>query len=436
MNDKTKTKTFTQFLKLQVLVIGGIKMGEYVFFFFEQNYINLYVEQILGLGPYYVSWLVSLSAVMGLILQFVWGVISDNTRSKWGRRRPYFIFGGLLAGISMIVYAFSQSYWLCLILDGIIIAIGSNAYIAAERSLIPDTFETKLRGRANGIIYIMGNVGMVIALALFLITEEIFGYEVPSGGTYLQPTGFVILLSAGGAFIIMGGVLGFFFVRELRVDDLPPKKSFMAEIKYTFRISELKHHREFGKNLLANIIFRVGYSTIMPFLFSYIFSLGMGLVQLLISIMVVSFPLVFVFTYFIGVLSDKYGRKKFLLLAIFIMAIGLMLVPLIGGPGDFNFALVLILFPFVMITLLGFDGPLDSWSQDLLPEDKRGQFIGIMNITLTVSQIIGSFIAAHVVLNYGRQWIFPAAAVFLLLSIPFFMWVKDTLKPKAEAEAE
>ena len=127
-------------------------MGEYVFFFFESNYINLYVEQILGKSEYYVSWLVSLSAVMGLILQFVWGVISDNTRSKYGRRRPYFIFGGIIAGVSMIVYAFSQSYWLCLILDGIIIAIGTNAYIAAERSLIPDTFEPKLRGRANGII--------------------------------------------------------------------------------------------------------------------------------------------------------------------------------------------------------------------------------------------------------------------------------------------
>jgi len=69
-----------------------------------------------------------------------------------------------------------------------------------------------------------------------------------------------------------------------------------------------------------------------------------------------------------------------------------------------------------------------------LPEDKRGQFIGIMNITLTVSQIIGSFIAGYIVINYGRQWIFPAAGVCLLLSIPFFMWVKDTLKPKAEAE--
>jgi MFS family permease len=230
--------------------------------------------------------------------------------------------------------------------------------------------------------------------------------------------------------------LGFFFVRELHVDDLPPKKSFKEEIKYTFRLSELKNHKEFGKNLLANIIFRIGYSTIMPFLFSYIFSLGMGLVQLLISIMVVSFPMVFVFTYFIGVLSDKYGRKKFLIIAIIIMAASLFFVPLIGVPGDYSFALVLILFPFIMITLLGFDGPLDSWSQDLLPEDKRGQFIGIMNITLTVSQIIGSFIAGYIVVNYSRPWIFPAAGVFLLLSVPFFMWVKDTLKPKAEAEAE
>ncbi len=429
-----KTKTFTRFLAFQVFIIGFIKMGEYVFFFFEQNYINLYVLQILGKSEYYVSWLVSLSAIMGLILQFVWGVISDNTRSKYGRRRPYFIFGGIIAGISMIVYAFSGSYWLCLILDGIIISIGTNAYLAAERSLIPDTFEPKLRGRANGIIYIMGNIGMVIALALFLITEDIFGYEGPEGGTILEPTGFIILLSVGGAFIIIGGLLGFLFIREKNVDELPPKKSFISEMKDTFRVSELKNHSEFGKNLLANIIFRIGYYTIMPFLFAYIFSLGMGMIELLISIMVVSFPLVFVFTYFIGVLSDKYGRKKFLIIALLIMALGLSLVPFIGGPGNYNYTLILICFPFIMITILGFDAPMDSWSQDLLPENKRGQFNGIMNITLTVSQIIGSFIAGYIAIEFGKQWIFPAAGAFLIISIPFFLWVKDTLAPKSNPE--
>jgi len=429
-----KINVFTRFLKFQILIIGFIKMGEFVFFFFEQNYINLYVEQILGKEPIFVSWLVSLSAVMGLIFQFIWGVISDNTRSKYGRRRPYFIFGGLIAGISMIVYAFSQSYWLCLILDGIIIAIGTNAYLAAEHSLIPDIVEKKLRGRANGIIFIMGNVGMVIALALFLITEEIFGYPGPEGGTILEPTGFILLLSVGGAFIIIGGILGFFFVREKPTDELPPKKSFITEMKDTFRVSELKNHKEFGKNIIANIIFRIGYSTIMPFLFSYIFSLGMGLVELLISIMVVSFPMVFIFTYVIGVLSDKYGRKKFMIIAIFIMALGLCLVPLIGGPSDYSYALVLLSFPFVMITLLGFDAPMSSWTQDLLPENKRGQFVGIMNITMTVPQIIGAFIAGYIATEFGKQWIFPAAAVFLILSIPFFLWVKDTLAPKSDSE--
>ncbi len=431
-----KTRSFSRFLTFQIFIVGFIKMGEFVFFFFEQNYINLYVEQILGLSEWYVSFLVSLSAIMGLVLQFVFGVLSDNTRSKYGRRRPYFIFGGILAGISMIAYAFSGSYWLCLILDGIIIAIGTNAYLAAERSLIPDIFEPKLRGRANGIIYIMGNIGIVIALTLFLITEELFGFEGPEGGTILEPMGFIILLSVGGGFIIMGGILGFLFIREKPISELPPKKSFVSEIKETFKISELKIHSEFGKNILANIIFRIGYATIMPFLFSYIFSLGLGLVELLISIMVVSFPLVFIFTYLIGVLSDKYGRKKFLIITLFIMALGISLVPLIGGPDDYNFTLVLIVFPFIMITLLGFDGPLDSWSQDLLPENKRGQFNGILNITLTVSQIIGSFVAGYIATKFGKQWIFPAAAVFLILSLPFFYWVKDTLPPKKAKKIE
>ena len=155
-----KSAKFSKFLMFQVLIIGFIKMGETVFFFFEQNYLNLYLEQVLGKEEIFITILVSTSAIAGLLFQFIWGVISDNTRSKYGRRRPYFIFGGILSGVSMIIYAFSQDFWLCLILDGFIIAIGTNAYLAAERSLIPDTFDKEIRGRANSLIGILGNVGL------------------------------------------------------------------------------------------------------------------------------------------------------------------------------------------------------------------------------------------------------------------------------------
>ena len=433
-----KQRKFSRFLLLQALIIGFIKMGESVFFFFEQNYLNLYLVQVLNKEAIFVSIMVSVSAVMGLILQFVFGIMSDNTRTKYGRRRPFFIFGGILAGISMITYAFSGSYLLCLILDGIIIAIGTNSYLAAEKSLIPDVFEPEYRGRANGIIYILGNIGLVIALGLFLVSEDFFGYDIDIGGqtvTYISQTGFIALLSIGGGFIILGGIIGFLFVKEANISSFPPKKKIADELKDTFRISELKKHKEFGKIIIAIIVFRTGISVIMPFLFNYILGLPMGVVQLLIAIMVLSFPLVFVFTYLMGKYSDKFGRKKMIPFAILFVAIGTALTPLIGLGDNFKYWLVLLCFPFVMISILGFDGSMDTWSQDLLPENKRGQFNGILNISFTVSQIIGAFISGLVVDTQDpTTWglIFPIGAVFFIISIPFFMKVKDTMKNEDE----
>ncbi|UYP46936.1 hypothetical protein NEF87_003221 [Candidatus Lokiarchaeum ossiferum] len=433
-----KQRKFSRFLLLQALVIGFIKMGESVFFFFEQNYLNLYLVQVLNKEAIFVSIMVSVSAVMGLILQFVFGIISDNTRTKYGRRRPFFIFGGILAGISMITYAFSGSYILCLILDGIIIAIGTNSYLAAERSLIPDVFEPEYRGRANGIIYILGNIGLVIALGLFLVSEDLFGYDIEVGSqtvTYISQAGFIALLSIGGGFIILGGIVGFLFVKEANVSSFPPKKKISEELKETFRISELKKHKEFGKIIIAIVVFRTGISVIMPFLFNYILGLPMDVVQLLIAIMVLSFPLVFVFTYLMGKYSDKFGRKRMIPFAILFVAIGTAVTPLIGLGDNFKYWLVLLCFPFVMISILGFDGSMDTWSQDLLPENKRGQFNGILNITFTVSQIIGAFISGLVVDTQDpTTWglIFPIGAIFFVLSIPLFMKVKDTLKNEDE----
>ena len=120
-----REKSFSKFLRNQVLLMGMLLAGETVFGFFEQNYLNTYLKQVLHLAPLFISLMVSLSAFVGLITNLIWGIISDNTRSKYGRRRPYFLFG-IISGMAMILFAFSINlsggnimiaYIICIILD-------------------------------------------------------------------------------------------------------------------------------------------------------------------------------------------------------------------------------------------------------------------------------------------------------------------------------
>jgi len=434
-----KEKVFNKFLRRQVLLIGILFAGDTIFGFFEQNYLNTYLDQVLNLGPLFISVMVSLSAVLGLIMNLSWGIISDNTRSKFGRRRPYLLFG-IIAGISMILFAFSIdlgggniiiAYIICLILDVVIIGIASNAYYVSERSLIPDTVELELRGRANGRINIIGYLGLLIAIAAFLVADLIFGQEV-AGETVIGQEGHLFVLSIGGVSIIIAGLMGFLFIKEKPVSELPPKKKFFVELKEIVNIEQLKSNKELFKIILAITIFRSGISTVMPFLFIWIFALNLSTIELLLGV-AFGFPILFIVTSYLGKLADKYGRRKYIPISIIIICIGYLLTPFVKIGTDVNFILFLVVLPFILIGILGLATPMNAWTQDLIPENQRGKFFGIVNIVFTISQVIGSIVGGLVITYFvitgfvPESFIFVFAPIFFICSIPLFLKVKETL---------
>ncbi len=434
-----KEKVFNKFLRRQVLLIGILFAGDTIFGFFEQNYLNTYLDQVLNLGPLFISVMVSLSAVLGLIMNLSWGIISDNTRSKFGRRRPYLLFG-IIAGISMILFAFSidlgggdvmVAYTICIILDVVIIGIASNAYYVSERSLIPDTVELELRGRANGRINIIGYLGLLIAIAAFLVADLIFGQEV-AGETVIGQEGHLFVLSIGGVSIIIAGLIGFLFIKEKPVSELPPKKKFFVELKEIVNIEQLKSNKELFKIILAQTIYYSGIYTVMPFLFIWIFALNLSTIELLLGV-AFGFPILFIVTSYLGKLADKYGRRKYIPISIIIICIGYLLTPFVKIGTDVNFILFLVVFPFILIGILGLATPMNAWTQDLIPENQRGKFFGIVNIVFTISQVIGSIVGGLVITYFvitgfvPESFIFVFAPIFFICSIPLFLKVKETL---------
>lgn len=415
-----------QFLLTQSIVIGVLFTADQIFGFFEQNFFNTYLDHVLGLSAIYISLMVTLSAIMGLIFNMTWGIKSDNTRSKYGRRRPFLLLGGTVSGTAMILYAFSPNYFWAIFFDVIIIGVFSNMYFSSQRALIPDIIPQEYRGRANGIITVFGNIGILVAVAFFLIANELFTVKRGTGNVLTQ-VGHIFVLSVGGAIFIFCGILGFLKIREPPVEEMPPVKKFGEELKEFFDLEEMKKQTEFFKNIGAYSIFKTGVNTVMPFLFIFIFALGLTTIELLIGI-AISFPLLMLCVLGMGRLSDKFGRKKFIPIFLLIISIGYFIMPFSFINDKADITLFYIALPFVLVGVLGVNAPLDAWSQDLLPQDKRGKFLGIYNFIWVISQIIGSFIGALVVDYIGISWIFLFGAFFMLLSIPFFLQVKETLE--------
>jgi len=399
-------------VKRIALIVGIMLAGSTIFGYFEASFFNTYLDHVLNLPYYYISIMVSLSATMGLIFMIIWGIKSDNTRSKYGRRRPYLLFG-FIAGIAMIAFAFAENFLMCIILDVIIIGIVSNAYYVAQRSIIPDLVEPKHRGRANGIASALGNIGLLIAIGLTLVVNEI--YTVKRGtGNIITREGHLFLFIIGGGAIILCGIIGFTLLKELSPSELPPKKAFMVELKDIFDLEEFRKQNQFFRIVLAQTIFRAHIFVVLPFLFNYLFSLALTTFEFLLIIAVWK-------------VADKFGRKTSIAPGIIIASIGFFMMPLALFFPQYRIVILLVAMPLVLMGLLGLEVPLAAWSQDLLPEDKRGKFLGILNVVSTISQIIGATVGGIIATIYGLVWVFAFAPIFSLGSILLFRRVRETL---------
>ncbi|MHA1148979.1 MAG: MFS transporter [Promethearchaeota archaeon] len=407
-----------------ILLIGFLYGAALIFGYFESSFFNTYLDHVLELQYWTISLMVSLSAMMGLVFMVIWGIKSDNTRTRFGRRRPFLLFG-IIAGSAMIIYSFSTNYFMCLILDVAIIGVCSNAYYSGQRALIPDIVDIEYRGRVNSIVSVISSLGLIIAIAMSLFAYELFS-EPRGRGYIITQQGHLFLLSIGGGVMILGGISGFLFIREKDVNQLPPSKAFIEELKDTFNLQELKEQKEFFKLIIAITIFKSGLGIIMPFLFNFLFSLGLETVQLIILIGIAA-PILFIVILLLGIISDRLGRKVFLIPGVLIASLGFLILPIASQNPQENLIILIITILLVFIGAIALLVPLDTWSQDLLPEGKKAQFNGILNIINTISQMIGAIVGGIVATIYGLAWIFSFVPIFLIGSIPFFLWVKETL---------
>src|SRR3954463_1374058 len=56
----------------------------------------------LGLSAFWLGVILIIPRLCDAIVDPLIGHFSDNTRTRWGRRRPYILFGGILTALSFV----------------------------------------------------------------------------------------------------------------------------------------------------------------------------------------------------------------------------------------------------------------------------------------------------------------------------------------------
>ena len=168
----------------------------------------------LGMNPALAGLLAALPRLTDAITDPLMGYISDNTRTRWGRRRPYIFFGAISVGI---VFALlwqlppgkSESYYFWFFLTGSFLfylayTVFVTPWVALGYELTPDYNErTRLMGTQN---FIGQTAYLFTPYLLAIMSSKHWAGDMVEGASRLS----IVI----GAIVIVVGIMPALFLRE------------------------------------------------------------------------------------------------------------------------------------------------------------------------------------------------------------------------------
>jgi len=227
----------------------------------------------LKMDPFLAGLLAAIPRLLDALTDPIMGYISDNTRSKWGRRKPYIFLGSIIAGVAFMVMwqlypENSQTYNFFFFLAlSIVFYIGYTIFatplIGLGYEMSPDYNE---RTRLMSVSQWMGQIAWMIAPWFWVIIYNKSLYDT-------APEGARNLSIWVGALCMILGIMPALFCKELVLPQATNKsklslkelasntKEFLISIKQTIK------SKPFLRLCGATFLVFNGFQTIAQFAF-------------------------------------------------------------------------------------------------------------------------------------------------------------------------
>lgn len=174
----------------------------------------------ITLVPLFIGIIMTFDNIFGVIFQPTFGKLSDNTHSRFGKRRPYVIFGApvsaaLFAIIPLIaIKAGSLPMTMVFI---ILFVFVMSLWRAPVVALMPDLTPSNMRSEGNAVINLMGGLGSAIGLVAGTIVTVIYcavtGTDSKAEG-YDEFVTFPYVFLLGAVIMVIGMLVILFCVKE------------------------------------------------------------------------------------------------------------------------------------------------------------------------------------------------------------------------------
>ena len=432
--------------------------------------IPLLVQGFVGeaqKGTYYGT--IRLWALMvALLMQAFFGLLSDHSRSKWGRRRPFIFIGTMLEVViilSMIWIAGLEGmtgYSVLFAVYLVSMAI-SNMSQAGTQGLIPDVVPQEKRGIASGVKMLLevplplilvglvispliskGNMptaiivtvsAMIVCMLLTMLVRE-KRLETVTASLDWKP--FISLLFMTGVFTAI--ILGLGQVVKWLIPVLSGACRFMfgsigviamllAVVAGIFASLAVHLDRAVRQNttfiwlVISRLAALVAINNIASFLLYFVqekFDMpgeqaaGLaGQLPMVLSGFVILFGLV------AGWLSDRFDRRLLTAISGVIGALGVVVIVLGPDVRAMYLAAAIIGLAYALFNVA-------SWAlgTDIIPKDRAGEFLGLQNLAGAGAGAIGAYIGGVIADQSGYILMMAMFGVMFLLSSAAALFIK------------
>ena len=315
-----------------------------------------------------------IGTIPAMVIPLIAGPLSDRCRSRFGRRKPFVVGGGVCAiiGLAMMATGFS---WLSLplyFLGNFVLQIGSNVALGAYSGIIPDLIPDNQRGIASGYMAVMSQVSTLLGAVV--------------SGALISANLHIPLYAVIGAVYAVFIVVTFFGVKEAQLIADLGKVNWKAAGSHML---EPLRSRDFLWVWITRALMMLGFYGIQPFLLYYL----RDVIKVPDPAATVGGVLALVFIaatisgFLGGWISDRTGRKPVVIwssVLIAVFSLGLVFcntLPQALGVG--------VLFGLCYGAYISVDWALGT---DVLPNKMdAGKDMAVWHISMTLPQVIAPF---------------------------------------------
>ncbi|MDC1323885.1 MFS transporter [Polaribacter sp.] len=334
--------------------------------------------------------------VTGLLVQPIIGAMSDKTwSSRWGRRKPYFLIGALLGSLCLFVFPHSPVLWFAVGLLWIL-DVGNNMAMEPYRAFVGDKLPEKQLSLGFQMQSLFVGAGILLANGSIVLFQYWFGGEsVDVAATIPQWLYYSFYI---GAFLSLTTILWSVF----KTPEIPPSEEELVEINainslsLSQRISQPFSEIAEAIKKMPNFMWRIGAVYLFQWyaLFIYwqfttpLFKLTLGFSTSEAASQAAKMSLTYnIVTMVVALalvpLTLRFGGKKIYAFSLIGTAIALFAIPYISDP-------MLVLAPMILFgigwaAMMGIPYTMVS---KIVPQDKRGVYMGILNMMIVIPMFI------------------------------------------------